>query len=121
MPTREYKRAWCKKCNDWELFEQHYPNWQDWFCKECETQHEKIPFSEIPEKKLIEQRKRYIEWNRRESGNFMKGLFMSAEEKNMKELIHMFSPPGEDIEISESDVGQHAIDDEVRRKRVEKI
>jgi hypothetical protein len=35
MPTLEYKRLWCKKCNDWELFEEevnHAPDNPLWNC-----------------------------------------------------------------------------------------
>jgi uncharacterized protein YecA (UPF0149 family) len=122
MPTRELKRLWCKKCNDWELFEQQYPNWTDWFCQKCETVHEKTLLSEIPEEKLIEQRKRFIEWNQKSMNKFM-GEIMRPEQRNLKELVHMFSPPGSDFEteIIESDAGQNQIDEEKRKKRAEKI
>lgn len=122
MPTREYKRLWCKTCNDWELFEQQYPNPKEWFCRKCESVHEKTLLSEIPEEKLIEQRKRYVEWNHRAMGKFMGEFMMSQEERNLREFVHMFSPPGSDweTEIIESDAGQHAIDDEEKRKRDEK-
>ena len=121
MPTRELKRLWCKKCNDWELFEQQYPNWQDWFCKKCESKKEKVLLSEIPEEKLIEQRKRYIEWNHKSVNQFMGEMMMSPEQRNLKELVHMFSPPGSDweTEIIESDAGQHAIDEAKKKKREE--
>jgi uncharacterized protein YchJ len=123
MPTKELKRLWCKKCNDWELFEQQYPNCTDWFCQKCETIHEKTLLSEIPEEKLIEQRKRYVEYNHKSANKFMGEMMMSPEQRNIKELVHMFSPPGSDweTEIIESDAGQHQIDDEARRKRAEKI
>jgi len=123
MPVREYKRLWCKTCNDWELFEQHYPNWKEWFCKKCEKVHEPVLLSEIPEEKIIEQRKRYIEWNHSSMGKFMGEMMMTQEQRNLKELVHMFSPPGSDFEteIIESDAGQHAIDDEKRRKRAEEM
>jgi uncharacterized protein YchJ len=122
MPTREFKRLWCKKCNDWELFEQQYPNWKDWFCQKCETVHKNVPLSEIPEEKLLEQRKRYVEWNHKSMNKFMGEMMMSSEQRNMRELIHMFSPPGSDFEteITESDAGQYAIDNLERKKREEK-
>jgi hypothetical protein len=123
MPIKEYKRLWCKKCNDWELFEQQYPNPSEWFCKECENAYEEILLSEIPEEKLEEQRKRYIKGNRSPFDRFTEEIFMSAEERNVRELVHMFSPPGSDweTEIIESDAGQRAIDQEKRKKREEEI
>jgi len=127
MPTREYKRLWCKTCNDWELFEQHYPNWKEWFCKKCEKVHEKIDLAEIPTHKVLEQRKRYVEWNAKESNKFFGELMMSPEQHRMKEFIHMFSEPKMEVEIKEDDAGQIAIDqekrrirDEARRKRVQR-
>jgi uncharacterized protein YchJ len=118
MPTIEYKRLWCKKCTDWELFEQQYPNWTDWFCRECETAHENVLLSEIPEEKILEQRKRYIEWNKKSTNEFLTE-FMTPNVRALKEFMHMMSPPGTDIEIRESDAGQHAIDDERRRYKEE--
>jgi uncharacterized protein YecA (UPF0149 family) len=122
MPIREYKRLWCKKCNDWELFEQQYPNWKDWFCQKCETVHEKTLLSEIPNEKLIEQRKRYIEYNHTSIGKFMGEMMMSSQERNLREFVHMMSPPGSDFEteIIESDAGQIQIDEELRKRREEK-
>ena len=48
MPTREYKRHWCKTCNDWQLFEMQYPNKTDWFCEICENKAEAVPLKDIP-------------------------------------------------------------------------
>jgi hypothetical protein len=123
MPIREYKRLWCKKCNDWELFEQQYPNPKELFCNECETVYANILLSEIPEEKLIEQRERYNE-KQKESYTKLFGDFMSSpEQRNIKELAHMFSPPGSDweTEIIESDAGQHTINEAKRKKREEEI
>ena len=92
MPVREYKRLWCKTCNDWELFEQHYPNWKEWFCKKCENVHEPVLISEIPEEKVLEQRKRYVEWNHKSMGKFMNEMMMSSEERNVRDFLHMMSP-----------------------------
>lgn len=121
MPIREYKRLWCKKCNDWELFEQQYPNPSEWFCKECESVHEKVFLSEIPEEKLIEQRERYKEKQKGSYTKYFEDIMSSPQERNMKELVHMFSPPGSDweTEIIESDAGQNTIDAEKRKKRGE--
>lgn len=66
MPTREYKRTWCLKCSDWKLHNQQYPNWKDWFCKDCETGHQEFDLSIIPEKKILEQRERYKDKERKD-------------------------------------------------------
>ena len=97
MPTREYRRLWCKHCQNWELFEQHYPNWEDWFCKKCENVHEKTLLSEIPEELILEQRKRYIEWNTKETNKLFGDLMMTPEDHALKEFLHMFSKPGESL------------------------
>lgn len=121
MPVREYKRLWCKHCQNWELFEQHYPNWEDWFCKKCENVHEKTPLSEIPEEQLLEQRKRYIEWHSKEINKIFGEIMMSPEDHALKEFMHMFGKPGEEVIITESDAGQNAIDEQKRKKRAEEM
>ena len=121
MPTREYKRLWCKTCNNWELFEQYYPNWKEWFCKECENVYKEIPLTEIPEEKIMEQRKRYTEYNNKFFEGFLHEMILTPEQRNVKELINMFSPPGSDYEtkIIESDAGQYEVDQIEKKKRKE--
>jgi len=111
MPTREYKRIWCKTCNEFEL---HYHNYKDnnLVCKECGTVYTDVYLKDIPKEKIIEQRKRYKLY-RKESFNkmFSRMAYVSS--------LSMFNPFAEtdDVEIIESDAGQRAIDEEERQER----
>jgi hypothetical protein len=115
MPTRDYKRIWCKKCKDWTLHGQHYPNWEDWFCQKCETAHVKTPLSEIPPKKILEQRKRYKEWKKHDFERLFNGLISFGTDP----FINMFSEPGSDVRIMESDAGQAELDKQERERKAE--
>jgi uncharacterized protein YecA (UPF0149 family) len=117
MPTLEYYRIWCKKCKDWELHKQKYPDWKEWFCKECDTKHESVLLSEIPKDKILEQRERYNQKEKENTNKFFGEFMMSPEQRRVKEIVHMFSEPGSDIEIIESDAGQKEIDKKIREKR----
>ena len=99
MPTLEYYRIWCKKCKDWTLHHHHHPDWKEWFCKKCDTKHDSTSLADIPKKKILEQRERYNQKNKEDADKFFGELFITPEMRNMKELVHMFSSPGSDIEI----------------------
>ena len=116
MPTIEYKRVWCLKCQDWKLHKQYYPNWDDWFCEDCETKHESTFLKDIPEEKILEQRERYKE-SERESMDKILGEFMNP---NLHFLREMFSEPGSDVRIIEADAGQVAIDKKIKEKEAKK-
>jgi len=111
MPTINYWRTWCKTCNDWTLHSSTGIGEEiEWHCKTCKTVFTEVKHSEIPEEKLMEQRERYSEDRKKNGvlGRFMDGrLFQQSNP-----LIDMFREPGCDVEISESDAGQKAIDDE---------
>ena len=113
MPTRQLNRVWCSTCKDWELHTQHYPNWEDWFCPVCENKWEPSLLSEIPEDKIKEQRERYKEHNRHSLDRIMGGMMLGG-------LMDMWSEPGSDVDIRESDAGQRAIDEEARKERERK-
>jgi hypothetical protein len=115
MPTREYKRLWCKKCSDWRLHEQNYPNTTDWFCTKCESPHEKTLLSEIPDDKILEQRKRYSEWRKKR----MDGLFGSYLLTGFNVFSDMSCRSWHDDSITESDAGQEKIDDDERKRKEE--
>jgi len=109
MPTRQLYRVWCSTCKEWELHERHYPNWEDWFCPECETKWEPSLLSDIPDEKIKEQRERYKIHTQYEMNRFFGAMFTSG--------MSMFSEPGSDVDIRESDAGQRAIDEEARKER----
>ena len=105
MPSIEYKRVWCKKCQDWELHSHVYPNWKDWFCKVCSTKHEKVMLSEIPEEKIFEQRERY---KKQKSISYNKVFDMLCN-PSMYGIGGPFSEERE-VNITEADAGQKYID-----------
>lgn len=116
MPIRQFHRAWCKKCNDWTLFAQKPPNNEDYFCTECEEKHVSCLLSEIPHEKLLEQRKRYKQ-NKKEEFSYMFAELMNPTASWLK---NMFSEPGYNDVIIESDAGQKQIDEKEREIREQK-
>ena len=119
MPIRELKRIWCKKCQKFELHQQYYPNWDDWFCQVCETAYTPIELREIPKEEIIKQRQRYKEWKKNEFEEVL-GLMSGLGRRNT--LLDMFSEPGSDVKIRESDAGQKKLDEiskKIRDKKYE--
>jgi uncharacterized protein YchJ len=109
MPTTTYKRTWCKKCQDWELFlVPLLDDKENLKCQNCGTPFESVKLSEIPEEKIAIQRERYKAKK--------KSQFLSIY--NLLASGHDFNDPNTDI--IESSAGQKAIDDEEKRIREEK-
>jgi uncharacterized protein YecA (UPF0149 family) len=121
MPTIEYQRLWCTKCKDWELFELPWGledrGKKELVCKKCGTVHTPTKLSEIPKEKLLEQRERYNEKQKESYTKLFGEFMMTQEERNIKEIMHMFSEPGSDVYIIESDAGQREIDKIEREAR----
>ena len=104
MPQIIMQRLWCKSCADWKLFDKNIGD-EELKCYTCKTDHVNTLLSEIPEEKLLEQRKRYKEEKSRQFRETM-GLM------NMMGLNPRMSIPGisEIDRILESDAGQITID-----------
>lgn len=119
MPTKTYYRKWCKKCNAFEL---HSTKWNEgsnstFQCVVCDTEYSNILLKDIPEDKLIEQRKRYSDAKRltdeKYLNMFLQGGYGGLGGNPLEDLFR------EDIEpeIRESDAGQKHIDDEKRKEQ----
>lgn len=104
MPIRTYNRTWCKTCNDWTLHRMNNNNDKQ-ICNDCDTEFTTTYLIDIPEEKLIEQRKRYIE-----STNPMKVLTSILHDSSPSvQMAKMFQSPGSEIQITEEDAGQKKI------------
>jgi len=114
-PVKTLKRTWCKTCNEFKLHETKKLFDKDWFCKECDTEYTDIYLSEIPEEKLLEQRKRYTESQKRDRIDIYSMLLMGRG----LESIGYNSGFG-DTEIRESDAGQREID-EIKQMEIELV
>jgi len=112
MPTTHKYRVWCKTCNDFILHTKKEE--EDLKCGDCDTVYTEIFLKDIPEDKIIEQRVRYKDQKRAKLNETMRMFMESAESRKVKEMMHMFSPPGSSYEkeIYESDAGQKTIDEE---------
>ena len=108
MPIKQLNRVWCSNCKEWELHERFYPNWEDWFCQECETKWEASNLKDIPIEKLKEQRERYKISTRYELGSMLLGGVTGLD---------MLSEPGSNVDIRESDAGQKTIDARKKEER----
>ena len=113
MPTRIYQRIWCKKCNEFEL---HSRKGDDLICESCGTTYTDVYLKDIPEEHLIEQRKRYTESQSNRFNDIYMQIFKSPEQRQMEQFAEMFSEPGSDVEVIESDAGQKSIDDTKREE-----
>jgi len=103
MPTRTYKRLWCKTCNEFELHETPILTGDDLQCKVCDTIYTNIKLKEIPEEKRLAQRKRYSESKRNETGALYNSFIMGSG------LDVILSNENSDT-IYESDAGQKQLD-----------
>jgi len=105
-PVRTLKRIWCKTCNEFELHETKKLFDKEWFCRTCDTEYSEIYLSEIPEEKLIVQRKRYTESRKRDMSDVYSMLLMGQGLHSIG-----FNSGFGDSEIRESDAGQKEIDE----------
>lgn len=111
MPTRIYKRLWCKACEEWTFFSKGFAKDSTTDCENCGKTFESLKLSEIPEEKVKEQRERYKKWK-------AQGLL------SVPFLIGAAMNPltGVGDEIIESPAGQHKIDErnrEITKQRIE--
>jgi len=102
MPTREYIRFWCSKCQEFTI--QH--KGKEGACTICGTITKEYRISEVPKEKIEEQRKRYNASRLKKYGDYVKMFGRN----NMLESI--FREPGEIgyTDIIEDDAGQREID-----------
>lgn len=114
MPTIIRKRVWCKTCQDYCIHQQNVIT-DKLICKECKTEYEPTSLSEIPDEKIQEQRKRYIEWNKQKKKKFFSEL-INPMARLTNEFGNMFSPPGNDVEFYETDAGQRDIDKKIEEE-----
>jgi hypothetical protein len=115
MPTRVLKRQWCRTCQDYTIHNTKKLFDKEWFCESCDTEYIKTDISEIPEEKLLEQRKRWSEKNKRDFGNIYTSMILGTD------LTSIFNSPlyntGFETEIKEDDAGQNKINEELRREK----
>lgn len=117
MPTITLKRIWCKTCNEFELHATETIFGKEWFCNKCATEYiDGILYSEIPEEKLIAQRVRYKEKQRKDMGDVYSQFIMGG---GLSGMFDTFSEVGSNTEIYESDAGQIQIDKAMKLKRDE--
>ena len=110
MPTRTLRRIWCKTCNEFELHEGDFKT-KELLCKECGTAYSDVYLKDIPKEKVLEQRKRYKDYQRKRDTDLFSYIL-----KPRNPWADMFSEPGSDVEIIESDAGQKKLDDKEREK-----
>jgi len=109
MPTRSYYRIWCKECNDFTLHERTSFEDETIVCRTCDTNYSEILLSEIPEEKIVEQRKRYRDKKSMSASRLIQNILSDAMSQTSSDTI------------SESDAGQKAIDDQNAEDRQLKL
>lgn len=112
MPTRTFRRIWCKTCNEFRLHNINLGD-DDYNCCECKTVYTDIKINDIPKDKANAQRERYKESKKKQYRTIF-GSYLNLG------LETMFSNDWGD-RIIESDCGQKTIDDEYAKKRAEAL
>lgn len=101
MPTKQYIRFWCSKCQEFTI--QH--KGEEGACTICGTVTKEYKLSEIPEDKIKEQRKRYNASRFKKYENYLS--FLDPQRKLLEDML------SEQIgytDITEDDAGQREID-----------
>jgi hypothetical protein len=111
MASRYLYRQWCKKCKNWTLHEKKLMK-EELICEECGTVYSDITLGEIPREKIVEQRERYKEKNKRDMDRIFSGYMFGGFD-----MMSMFEEPGRNVEIQESDAGQRRIDEAEKAER----
>jgi len=90
-------------------------------CKICGTPHVKTCLDDIPEDKLIAQRKRYNEKISGQYKHLLSEFTLNPEARRVKELMEMFGPVADETEIIEADAGQKKLNEIAQMKRQKEI
>lgn len=110
MPTIYIYRLWCASCN--EYTEHHRNDFTDknYVCRSCKTVFSDTPLCDIPEEKVLAQRKRYTE--SRIYGSISNQFLASITGHSGSAFT---DPVGGNVKYIESDAGQKEIDEENTR------
>lgn len=112
MPTRKLHRFWCSKCKEFTL----HKTWGDKSCTECGTVTDTYNISDVPEEKLLEQRKRYSA----SQPGLHTYLDFLRPKSQLEQLAEMFAED-ERTEIIETDAGQKEIDERRAKERAKEM
>ena len=112
MPNtiKEIHRTWCKRCLDFTLHKWiKIDSSNSLICEDCKSEENGYTLSEIPEKKIFEQRERYKIMERKK---FEK--LLNIYKKPFMNILHMMSEPSQFIEtvIIEDDAGQKYLNEQ---------
>lgn len=119
-------RQWCKSCNEFTVQDMmtFFPEKETSLCKTCKNtvNLDEIDLSEIPEEKILQQRERYKKYRSGQVSRIYNTYIKeTAEDRKVKELIRMFSPPGtpeqDERNIAETDAGLQKLMEAERAER----
>ncbi len=117
MPQITYHRTWCKRCENFTLHRWiSIDSSKALCCKLCNTEENGYFIKDIPEEKIIEQRKRYKE----SKFSQLEKITQIYLNPNSSLLNDMMKEPGESFNIIECDAGQKRIDELSTQKYYEK-
>jgi hypothetical protein len=113
MPTPiPSRRTWCTSCQDFKIFKTRIngndaEKFSSTHCTTCENEYVPYSLSEVPEEKILEQRKRYAEYKKIEFTNML-NYYQNMGASDSKYLL---GPNGiqPHTNIQEDDAGQDAI------------
>lgn len=106
MPEVNYKRTYCKTCKDFTLHKTS-------ICEECETEFTPYYLHEVDEGKVMKQRQRYKESQRRKFNDMFQWVNGYGLQNIMEESFNPFIQKN----IIECDAGQKEIDENKKKER----
>lgn len=107
---KKYLRTYCKFCNDFTI---HLINKkEERYCSQCHQKYTNYKYSEVPNNKLKEQRKRYQQYIKQKNLEFYETYLTLG-------LGSIFSD--EENELIEDDAGQIIINKRLEKRRKQKI
>ena len=131
-----YYRQWCKSCEDYTIHDRIYrddtqkgghadryipwtiDNEEDYITVcECGCQFTPVKLNDIPEEKILEQRKRF---SAQRSKEFKDVLSYYGGDNMLKSLMSSFSAPGFTKKIFESDAGLKREEEAIKLAKAEK-
>ena len=122
MPERYYTRQWCSNCKEWVLYHRDIfaKDKETLKCPECDAEFTPYKLADVPEEKIVEQRKRYKEKKKRDFEKLFSGYYLWGRSNMSADMFSETQFPNNN-HITEADAGQKAIDERKGKEEEESV